>query len=255
MRDVKKAIREHYDAAIKQGIKPEQIIGIFLYGSQNYGVETEKSDVDTKCLYIPTLEQLTFNNGHSSIDYHLENDEMCILMDIRHFMENVPHQNVNYLEIMFNDDEYCYINPIYKDIWDEFVSKREELARYDVRTGILSQVYQAESKFSKPERTKDVSTAYRMLIYMEKYLNGMDYKECITITKGSRVYDKIIGCKMGNILSSDEFKEYAERIAFLKKEAKAMPEIDCNPELDDFIHQIINKFVERLVKMNLGIIE
>ena len=39
----------------------DQLLGVFLYGSQNYGINTETSDVDTKAILIPTFKELIFN--------------------------------------------------------------------------------------------------------------------------------------------------------------------------------------------------
>ena len=58
-KDVITKIMNHKEAVLKK--YPEyQILGIFLYGSQNYNIATEKSDVDTKAIIIPTVEQLAF---------------------------------------------------------------------------------------------------------------------------------------------------------------------------------------------------
>ena len=58
MRDIKKAIQEHKQVVLNAGYPEKQIFGIFLYGSQNYGLDTENSDVDTKAIIIPTIEDL-----------------------------------------------------------------------------------------------------------------------------------------------------------------------------------------------------
>ena len=45
-------VKEHYMYLLAN--YPERsILGVFLYGSQNYNLATENSDVDTKAIYIP----------------------------------------------------------------------------------------------------------------------------------------------------------------------------------------------------------
>ena len=39
-------------------IEGYEFFGAFLYGSQNYNLDTESSDVDLVVLYIPTAEKL-----------------------------------------------------------------------------------------------------------------------------------------------------------------------------------------------------
>ena len=46
-------IQEHYLES-KQYFAKNNIVGIFLQGSQNYGLETEDSDIDTKLITTPT---------------------------------------------------------------------------------------------------------------------------------------------------------------------------------------------------------
>ena len=53
-------IQEHYQEALKL-YPADRIIGIFCQGSQNYGLDYEGSDIDTKCFLVPTLEDIIFN--------------------------------------------------------------------------------------------------------------------------------------------------------------------------------------------------
>jgi predicted nucleotidyltransferase len=57
-RDIQEALQQHKQVVLDAGYAEDQIIGVFLYGSQNYGLATEDSDVDTKVVIIPTLENL-----------------------------------------------------------------------------------------------------------------------------------------------------------------------------------------------------
>lgn len=38
------------------------VFGVFLYGSQNYGLETEKSDLDLKVIIMPKLKDVVYNS-------------------------------------------------------------------------------------------------------------------------------------------------------------------------------------------------
>ena len=50
-------LREHMQEVVNRGYDEERILGIFLYGSQNYGFTTEKSDVDSRVIIFPTFEE------------------------------------------------------------------------------------------------------------------------------------------------------------------------------------------------------
>ena len=86
---MEKAIQKHLEK-VKSAMPnwETNLIGVFLYGSQNYNVYTESSDIDTKAIYVPTLDQLAFGNGKDSTTLFLDNDEHCELMTISHFVNN-----------------------------------------------------------------------------------------------------------------------------------------------------------------------
>ena len=51
---IMKRMREHYEEALLH-FPEDQIVGIFLQGSQNYGLDYEGSDVDTKLIWFQSL--------------------------------------------------------------------------------------------------------------------------------------------------------------------------------------------------------
>ena len=50
-------LERHYNEALKF-YPQEQIFAIVLRGSQNYGLDTEFSDIDSRCIFIPTGDDL-----------------------------------------------------------------------------------------------------------------------------------------------------------------------------------------------------
>lgn len=67
-------IQEHYEYASKRFDK-NNIIGIYLCGSQNYGTDTPVSDVDTKLLITPSLTDIYLNRAAESATYHIPESE------------------------------------------------------------------------------------------------------------------------------------------------------------------------------------
>ena len=57
--DILKRLQEHNDYINKQ--VNGTIIGTFLYGSQNYRLDTPESDIDSISIYIPTQEEIYFS--------------------------------------------------------------------------------------------------------------------------------------------------------------------------------------------------
>lgn len=176
---------KHYEYA-KKFYGEENILGVFLYGSQNYNCDLEDSDVDTKCILVSGLYNLAlhpYKTNHLSIPREdSEEVEVCECMTIQHMVANWKKQNPNFLEIMFT--QYAAINPIYFDEWARFLVKegfREQIARYDVRGGVLSIAHQAiHTIHENPMNGKKIGNAARLMGLLEAYIYGMPYEKCLT---------------------------------------------------------------------------
>ena len=141
MRNIEKALQEHKQVVLDAGFAEDQILGIFLYGSQNYGLATENSDVDTKAILIPTLEDLCSKKAGFVKEYKLDNNEKVVVMDLIHYFDNLKKQNINYVETLFTD--YKWVNPNHEWIWGTLQTMRESIAYYDVNKAVLSMGHQA----------------------------------------------------------------------------------------------------------------
>lgn len=73
-------LSEHLDA-VKE--KHPEWVGIFLQGSQNYKLDYEGSDVDSKLIVLPSFEDFVLNRKPQSYTHIMENDEHVDVKDIR----------------------------------------------------------------------------------------------------------------------------------------------------------------------------
>ena len=121
-------LKEHYDE-VCEIIDPARIVGVFVSGSQNYGLDTEDSDIDTKCLIVPSFEELVYNKKPTSTTHIRKNNENITITDIRLFFQTLRKQNINFVEILFT--KYRILNPTYEKIWDKLCSYKEEIATYN----------------------------------------------------------------------------------------------------------------------------
>ncbi len=60
-----------------------KVLGVFLQGSQNYGLAYEGSDIDTKCIVLPSFEDFCLNKKPTSTTLILPSNEHIDLKDIR----------------------------------------------------------------------------------------------------------------------------------------------------------------------------
>lgn len=160
-------------------------VGIFLYGSQNYGLETSKSDVDTKIIILPSFEDLILNRKPISSTLVLPNNEHCDVKDIRLMFECFKKQNINFLEILFT--KWRIMNPKYEALFAPIFENREAIANYNPRAALDSMngmIIQKHKSMTKPTAAtqaviekygydgKDLCHMIRILDFMTKRFSG-----------------------------------------------------------------------------------
>ena len=197
------AIETHKQALLSWGFKEENILGIFVYGSQNYNLDTPTSDWDTKAIVIPTFDEVLFDKPISrEISVKRDNDEYehCEVKDIREFIKMFEKQNINFIEILFT--EYKWVNPKFQKLWKEyFVNNREEIARYDMNQAIKSIVGQAKHTIKQnPTNGKKIANGYRLIRFLQKYIDkDVPYWNCIYIP--NKENDMYLKLKQSEIVS------------------------------------------------------
>ena len=189
-------VREHYEEALTM-FSENRIVGVFYQGSANYGLDYEKSDVDTKCILVPTFEDIAFNRKPISTTHILDNNEHLDAKDVRLYINCFEKQNLNFLEILFTP--YKIVNPQYAEWWDKLVENREAIAHYDAHRmfksmrGIALEKYHAmEHKYpSKIEiiekygyDSKQLHHLLRIEDFLSRYIKGENYESCLLPSEG-----------------------------------------------------------------------
>lgn len=212
-------VREHYEEALTM-FPESRIVGVFYQGSANYGLDYEKSDVDTKCILVPTFEDIAFNRKPISTTHIRENEEHIDLKDIRLYINCFEKQNLNFLEILFTP--YKIVNPQYTEFWQKLVDAREDIAHYDIHRSIKSMKGIALEKYHAMEHKypskieiiekysydpKQLHHLLRIEDYLIRYINGESYEDCLNPKELSQY---LIEVKQGKY-SIKEARQEADR--------------------------------------------
>ena len=119
-------VQKHYDYLISLGFN---VVGVFAQGSMNYGLfersKEYQSDVDTKAIILPTLDDLICGNKMVSTKYDFEGEQIDV-KDIRIMVDIWKQANPSYLEILFT--KYKVINPIYINFMQSILDMGSEIA-------------------------------------------------------------------------------------------------------------------------------
>ena len=184
-------LAEHYEEA-KTLIDESRIVGLYCQGSQNYGLDYEGSDIDTKLIVVPTFEDIAFNKKPISTTHVRQNNEHIDLKDVRLYIETFRKQNLNFLEILFTP--YKIVNPQYAEFWQKLIDAREAIAHYDIYRSIKSMKGIALEKYHAMEHkypskieiiekygydSKQLHHLMRVENYLMRYIAGESYEACL----------------------------------------------------------------------------
>ena len=261
-----KRVSEHLEEAFSN-FSNNEIVGCFLQGSQNYRLDYEGSDIDTKLIVVPSFKDICLNRKPVSTTHVRANDEHTDWKDIRLYMETFRKQNLNFLEILFTP--YAIINFIYKDQWMRLVERREDIAHMNPYRAVKSMKGIAAEKYHAMEHRypskadiidaygydgKQVSHLLRVNDYLDRYIKGESYESCLIPSPILR--DRIMDYKMLDKISLDEAREEAtevmENVIRIADEFCADKEDQENEEmralLEDVSYNIMKIAVEEELK-------
>lgn len=249
--DVMQRVREHHAVAVEK--YGDRVVGTFLQGSWNYSFALcdEESDVDTKCLLLPTFEDFCLGKKMVSTTHVLPNDEHIDFKDLRLYMSCFKKQNVNFVEILFTD--FFVLNPLYEEQIQRLFDAREDIGRYDVKAAlncICGMAYEKEKALCHPYPTlvdkiekygfdgKQLSHILRLDDFMRKYIKGVSYKDCLTPSSPSILLD----VKRNKVYNVEHAKALANKFATdlkkLKDEYLAEHEVTQNAQVDALLDDV-----------------
>ena len=236
---------------------------LVLQGSQNYGLDIYtdeyKSDIDTKIIVIPSLEDVVMNKKPISTTHILSNNEHLDIKDIRLYFDNFKKQNINFIEILFSP--YYIVNPKYRDLWEELVADRELVAHYNTNQALRCMAGMSMEKrkalchpysslIDKIEKYgydgKQLHHIIRMYDFILAYGNGDSYEKCLKYLPDR---DKMMKAKL-NEYSLDEALELAD---FYDNKTKFVKDtyLKENDEINQSALDLLNKIQYNVIRRNL----
>ena len=221
-------LKHDYDYVRKQGY---DVFGVFLQGSQNYELDYEGSDIDTKCIILPSAEDVILNNQAVSKTLILEDNSHIDLKDIRLMWNCFKKQNINYLEILFTD--FAYVPHEYYYFWLDMMRINEDIAHIDNYAAvncIVGMILEKNAALCHPypslkdkiERygydNKQLHHIIRCREFLDRYINGVSYEDCLIPTDR----ESLINIKADYIYDLDQAKELAkEAVEYAKAKKQA----------------------------------
>lgn len=218
---VRKRLKEHLDEALKNP-KIHDWFMIAVNGSYNYNMDTPQSDIDSKLLVIPSLEQLVNGKSLNYLHCMSDNGEHVEVKDIRHYFATMLKQNINFVETLYA--QVWIINPVYMRLFHYLFEMRDvisgcnPIATIHCIQGTAYQKYKQMLQ-SSPARATDIENygfdrkslhhLVRCIFFGEYYMEGSSYQECLQNNDVPNIRRMIMNLKTTTVLN----REYAINIA------------------------------------------
>lgn len=250
---MEKTVRENMlGAAVLESVKAVQDLGYTVlyaanYGSHNYNLdiynEEYNSDIDTKVIILPTLEELVRNSKPVSTTIEISTGQ-CDIKDIRAFIQTLLKANIQFLEVL--KAESYWINFDYIKDFKWFIDNLDELIKGN-KPQLLKSIYGMSL-----EKKKALCHPYPTIEWkINKY--GYDGKQLHHIMRlknfidryfyGSENFENAIRFK-NNTLEKEQLIE-AKLNHYPLKVAQDFAEMYCN-----IIEKDTRKLVDSLVQNN-----
>ena len=239
---------------------------ICLQGSQNYGMADEESDIDSKVLLIPSLNDMVLNKKAISHTSEMPNNKEHVdCKDIRDYFKIFRKSNINFVEILFTD--YWIVNHKYSDLWLSLRLRAEDLARINPYAAVCciqgmahekrhALCHEYPSRISQIEKfgydPKQLAHLIRINYFLKWYIEDKSYRKCIypeqSFIRQNLLEYKRTGWGLTKEEAEKKADEILENIDYLANNFKAT-NINKNDEeldnkLNDILYQIIRRSLE-----------
>ena len=270
-KEIRERMMKHWNRALE--LYPEdRIVGLFLQGSQNYYMEDEFSDVDTKLLIIPSLDDIVLNRSPVSTTHILDNDEHMDAKDIRIYWQTMRKGNPNFIELMFARVQM--INPLYQEEWEKVLALREDIAFMDKLTSVKAMMGMINEKYFAMEHRypsrveiidkfggydpKQLHHLVRVTYLLQGYLSrDYTYLELVLLNNVPKdVYEWVRDIKRNGVESLDQARSLADIYKKLAEDmhniAKEKLTAGADPEVNAAMNEVLALILKKSIKKEIG---
>lgn len=235
--DIFKTLSHYKDLLEEKGYT---VLYIGLYGSQNYNLDDEQSDIDCKVIILPTLHDIIFRKTTSKV-IECENGSIDV-KDLITFYNVIKKGNFSYIEAI--DTEYSIGDKYLKDLFKQIRPNLKSFlgAMYEKRKALTHEYPSKHEEFEKwgfdPKQYHHIIRLSHILQHINNSFSYMVYddylgKDMIEIKRNTIGYTKQFVEK-----DSDEIIERSKKMI---PEDYKYEEVDLSDEIGRYIEKEIKK--------------
>ena len=268
---IRKRVQEHFNYLQELGY---DVVCTCLQGSQNYELDeyTEEymSDVDTKSIIMPSLEDFVKGKLPVSTIEEMNNGEHAEVKDIRVMFEMFKKMNISYIELLYS--KHIIINPKWEDLILPLFQERDLISSH-FRTQfircIVGMALEKQKALCHPYPNiadkiekygydgKQLSHCYRLYDFLCKYQEGLPIAACYIVGEPTRTvlmnFKKQLWPHGRSVMPKEEAVEYCNTIVdLIKKKRDEMicgsadvPLLGARAFLDELEYKMIKEKLRR----------
>ena len=173
MDKILEAVKSKHGMILSRG---ENVIFTALIGSQNYGLATENSDVDTYSFILPSYDDFLLNKEPKSYEVELPDGSKTCVKDIRLLFKLLKKPSPNSIECILS--KYIVFNPDYKEVLNKYLNNHTLLYTmvhcnsnnfFDSVAGTIRGLHGRNMSLGKK-----YSHVIRLVSLMNKYINPQE---------------------------------------------------------------------------------
>lgn len=262
-------LQQHYEQVNKwcesRPTKPTFMVTM-LYGSQNYGLATLESDVDTKTIVLPSMAGL-ISGEQISTELRMLDGSIDNCKDIRLMFDNYFKANINFLETLFTPHYLCAEK--YLPEFTLLRSQRNLIANCQPHRVLMGALGMARQKFANFDHPyggkmpliekygydpKQLHHLARLYYFIESYCDTMDFATALQwcwTNKG--IYDEVMEIKVHPMPLEEAEKartKYMQAITAICDKSY-LPNYNGFNEAEDFLHYLKTIIITNHIRKEL----
>lgn len=229
--------------------KGYNVIYIGLYGSQNYNLDDEYSDIDVKAIILPSLHDIIFRKVTSKT-IECENGNIDV-KDLLTFYDVIKKGNFSYIESI--QTEYSIGDEYIKNLFKQVKLNQKSVvgAMYEKRKALTHEYPSKVAEFEKwgfdPKQHHHILRLYDLL--QKNLQEGNEYRSFLTYSDDDNDVRKMLLSTKRNkeALTKEEAEEESDDII---NRARELVDYNYHYEVIDLDAEI-NKYIEDKIRLNL----
>lgn len=262
--EINEKLYKHYKEA--KEIADGRLVAVLLQGSQNYGLDYEKSDIDSKAILVPSFNDIVLNKKPISTTHIRDNEEHIDLKDIRLMFQCYKKQNLNFIETLFTD--YQFVEQKYWVEWEKLINAKEQIARYNPYAAVKSMKGIAMEKYHALKHpypvaaeeikkfgysSKQLHHLLRVEDFITKYIDGLPYKQCMIPEEDKR--DALIVIKQPGLYRLDTVEKVAAdsivNIVDMADDYCSKIENKGNSEIEALLNEVLTNIIKISIRSEI----